>query len=121
MSSLNQQGSNEEEDSNVKNVMEPMIDASDWMDEFNRVKRKLEGFNSQPSGEGDKDTKLNFNDLFDPKSRLNILTGLSKYFSKVIDNKSFNDINKLSLEVDQSLKSISVFEKRISQNAEKKV
>jgi len=110
---------NNTDDKRDYNILEPTIDPNDWMEEYNSVKRKLEGFNSQSQEE--KDLKLNFNDIFDQKSRLNILSGVTSYFGRSSDNKSFNDLTTLSFEVDRSLKNITKFEKRISQNAEKKV
>ena len=89
------------------------------MEEYNSVKRKLEGFNSQSQEE--RDLNVNLNDIFDIKSRLKISTKLSGYFSKVPEHNSYNLINSLSFEIDRSLKNISMFEKRITHNAEKKI
>jgi len=107
------------DDNGDRNILEANIDVKDWMDEYNRVKKHLENFNSQSLDE--KDLQINLNDIFDQKNRLIILSGLSNYFCRSSATKSFDEINKLSLEVDRSLKKISIFEKRISLNAEKKV
>ncbi len=113
--SLSRDFNNEIIEKNNLNIVEANIDPSDWLNEFNQVKKYLELSNDQIDG------KVNLNDIFDPKSRLNIISNLSGYFSKARGDKSFNNLSTLSFEVDRSLKNISLFEKKISQNAEKKV
>lgn len=102
------------------NIIEPVIDVKDWYEECNRVKKQLERYNEIyiDIKEG---SDVNYNDIFDQKNRLNILSSLSQYYGKINENKQYEDLKKLGFEVDRSLKNISLFEKRISQNAEQKV
>jgi len=96
--------------------MEPNVDEADWREECSKVERFLENPEYAEFLKSDKTFSYGKNDIFDPKARISMLGGLNEFFIKVHEQPSFSNLNNLISEIDNSLKNIFIFEKKISQN-----